>query len=208
MKATPNARVIYVADPKVEYMTPASLRLVVNDVLEGFPDLDPATIRKNPIGARYFYTRKDNALARSWAQPTPGAVVRSVYLNPPYGLGIKPWMRAAEEMAELGVRVLLLIPARCGSQWYARATDPLGEHACQVLCEIKGRVTYELPSGKPAPFPARWPSAFLYWGPDRDVVARKLRSVGVVRLCRALPDHLRSPRPPRVDPRQLRLVKS
>jgi hypothetical protein len=191
-----NTAVIYKADPSVEYFTPESLRIVSWDVLGGFPELDPCTIARNPMQASRFFTRRDDALARDWGKP------KSIFMNPPYGLGLPPWMALLALCVQQGARALALVPARPGARWYARWTQD-----AQLLCEIHGRVTFELASGKPAPFPARWGAAFLYWGPDRARVARKLASVGVVRLGRRLPAE-RVKLAPVIDIRQRKLFES
>jgi hypothetical protein len=192
-----NKRVIYAADPSCDYFTPAALRVVVNDVLGGVPGFDPATSSANPMQAGAFYTKEINALVTRWPSDA-----RTIFCNPPYGRKIRAWIKLLSAAAERGATVLALTPCRPGSIWYIQAT-----RAAQLVCELKGRVTYELPSGAPAPAGARWASCFLYWGPDRQRVARKLRDVGEVRLCRRLAGSEVAQRDVIADPRQLRLVK-
>src|SRR5690242_17516977 len=65
----------------------------------------------------------------------------SVYVNPPYGRDIAPWIRKA--MSEPLRECILLVPAYTETQWFA----PLYEH---TLCFITGRIYFELPDGSEA----------------------------------------------------------
>lgn len=206
-------RVIYEANDSDQWYTPADLRALARRALalpweHGFTtiDLDPATSSNNPMLARGFYT--DRGLIEGWRPPNKGDAW-SVWLNPPYGREIKLWSAKLIELAALEpqARILALLPARPGAGWYVRATDPgngnSDNRAAQLLCELHGRVTYELPDGTPAPYPARWGSVLLYWGPHRLRVAKLLKPRGVVRF--GPPCSTRTSGLP-ADTRQLRLV--
>jgi len=197
-----NARVIYAAHPSSDFFTPAPLRVLAHEIL-GSIDFDPATSARNPLGARVFYTRR--ALERDWTEHRP----RTIFMNPPYGLGIRAWMfKLIATVTVVRARALVLVPARPGARWYGAATDPTRPDAAQLLCELDGRVVFEDPHGNPVlgkdgkPQGARWGSALLYWGPDRAAVARVLRAHGVVRLGPQWPFKPS----PIVDRRQLRIV--
>jgi site-specific DNA-methyltransferase (adenine-specific) len=179
-----NKRVIYKENLSNEWYTPERLRLACWDVFGGYPDLDPATSERNPLRALQIITKGENALASTWP------LAATIWCNPPYGRTIKHWIRLLQQAADRDARVLAFVPCRPGAAWYRRATAE-----CQLLCELDGRVTYELPSGEPAPYPARWASALLYWGSDRAAVARKLRSLGAVRMCEKLPATREGKRP-------------
>jgi hypothetical protein len=211
---TKPAPVIYEPNASDQWYTPEALRSLARRVLlrpagarlAEQIDLDPATSSANPLRAQVFYTQ--DALARSW-RPNNAGDPWSVWLNPPYGREIKLWTQKLVELAALEpqARILSLLPARPGASWYARATNPstIGgtpANACQLLCELHGRVTFELADGTPAPYPARWGSVLLYWGPDRVRAARLLRRVGVVRFGSACLARNASTD----DPRQLRLI--
>jgi len=199
-----NARVIYAAHPSSDFFTPAPLRVLAHEIL-GSIDFDPATSARNPLGARAFYTR--GALERDWTEHRP----RTIFMNPPYGLGIRAWLfKLIATVTVLRARALVLVPARPGARWYGAATDPLRPDAAQLLCELRGRVVFEDPHGNPLrdkdgrKSGARWGSTLLYWGPDRAAVARALRAHGVVRLGPAYPFKPA----PIIDRRQLRIVGS
>jgi site-specific DNA-methyltransferase (adenine-specific) len=87
-----------------------------------------------------------------------------VYVNPPYGRAIVPWVRKAvtEPLDEL----LLLLPARTDTAWFQPvwALD---------ICFIRGRLRF---SGhtENAPFP----SVLAYRGPRRDEFALAFRDLG------------------------------
>lgn len=208
----PNTKVIYAADPSCEYYTGARERQIVSTVLPWI-DVDPCTSKRNPMGASVFYTRRDNGLKRAndWTIALRAAIRARgrahLYVNPPYGLGILPWLlELYSAVGELGaaLHALALVPCRPGSRWYAAATTH-----CQLLCELHGRPTFEDIRGRPIrdrhgrASPARWGCALLYWGPERRAAAVALRSAGVVRLCRPGPRALARPT---VDERQALLA--
>lgn len=190
----PNARVIYQADLSVEYFTPLRTRELVYRVLGGAPDLDPCTIARNPLGAARFFTKRMDAKRQVWWPA--GSPAPTVYMNPPYGLGINWWVGHFAELAIASrARMLALVPARVGSRWYERFTC-----ASQCFVELRGRLRFELRTGKPAPFNARWGALLVYFGPERASVARMLAPFGAVRMVNP---SQRAPRVEVIDPRQL-----
>lgn len=193
-KRKPNARVIYAADASVEYYTPAPTRELVYRVLGGRPGLDPCTSSRNPLGAARWFTKRDNAKRQVWWDRAAGAAP-TVYMNPPYGLGIDWWVDHFAALARESLAPMLaLVPGRIGARWYERFTG-----ACQCFVELRGRLRFELVTGKPAPFNARWGVVLVYFGPDRARAARILEPHGALRMVNPSP---RAPRAVIVDPRQ------
>lgn len=91
-----------------------------------------------PIG-RYF-DEDDNALKQDWAGiPYPLDWVGDGYLwlNPPYS-SIKDWATKAAYEASRGARIVMLVPAATGADWYVRHVKP---NAVTVF--LVGRITFE-----------------------------------------------------------------
>ncbi len=106
--------------------------------------LDAATtteLAKCPI----YYTKQDNSLVKSWG----GNIV---FLNPPYGRGLKHWVRKAYlEGEKPDTRVVMLIPARTDTIYFHEYVMK----AAKVIF-VKGRLKFEdgLGNTDPAPFPS------------------------------------------------------
>lgn len=203
MTRKPNPRVIHAVHPSSEWHTPARLRAVAHELLGPTIGLDPATDDRNRLHAARYFTRATNGLASEWtpANATPG----SVWMNPPYGREIRLWTSLFIMHAGYwSTPHLALLPARVGARWYREITT-----AAQCVCELDGRVRFDLPSGEPAPDVARWGNVLVYFGIDRARAARVLSRFGAVRLVRPSP---RTPRWLREQQRaerrgQLRLVE-
>lgn len=70
--------------------------------------LDPCATKEN-AKCKKFFTEDVNGLVQSWDNEI-------VFCNPPYGRGLKNWVKKASE-AEGGV-VVMLIPARTDTQYF------------------------------------------------------------------------------------------
>ena len=78
-----------------------------------------------------------------------------VYVNPPYGRQIAPWLqKAARSLWTAGDHCIMLVPARTDTRWWQDAAPQ-----ADAVCFWKGRLTFQ---GAPAPAP--FPSALLYFG--------------------------------------------
>lgn len=143
-----------------EYATPNDLFVVLNSIYNF--TLDAAASKHNAKCKKYL-TAEDDALSKDWAQESGGG---AVWLNPPYGRKISPFMEKALNESRKGVAVVCLVPARTDAAWwhdYAMAGD---------LVFIRGRLKFE-PIGKSAPFP----SALVIYDPmvdRRDYYALKV----------------------------------
>jgi len=114
-------------------------------------ELDPAATAENALAPAYFTVETDG-LAQDWAPAT-------VFLNPPYGRRISRWIAKAAHEAELGARVVALIPARTDTSYWHRYI-----HGRATLVRfLEGRVRFVRPGGRAAPAP--FPSAVVVWGP-------------------------------------------
>lgn len=92
--------------------------------------LDPCADEDNHCCEKY-YTEEDDGLAQSWAG-------HRVFLNPPYGRDIYPWLEKAHEEAISGnTLIVALIPARVGTGWY---DDLVRGRALEI--PVRGRLTF------------------------------------------------------------------
>lgn len=65
--------------------------------------------------AEKFLAEKVNSLVQPWHKLGPGQPL--CWLNPPF-TNITPWARKCATEVQLGARVLLLVPASVGANWY------------------------------------------------------------------------------------------
>lgn len=69
----------------------------------------------NNAKAPYYLSETDNALTYSWHALWKDHPL--CWLNPPF-TNITPWARKCAEECQLGARILLLVPASVGANWY------------------------------------------------------------------------------------------
>lgn len=91
-----------------EWETPQALFDELSWIFGGFT-LDPCATRSNAKCARFF-TSAENGLAQRWEG--------KVFMNPPYGRSIGPWVRKAFESSLEGTLVVCLLPARTDTRWW------------------------------------------------------------------------------------------
>lgn len=93
--------------PKVDYETPPEIFQPLNAEF-GFT-LDVAA---NPLNAKCqtFFTELDDALSREWSG--------ICWMNPPFGRGMKQWVKKAFDEWRKGVTVVCLVPARTNTIWW------------------------------------------------------------------------------------------
>lgn len=149
--------------------------------------LDPCTTILNSTGARVIYTDPQIVVGppppgvawapdgldelNSWVAP---AITHEglVFCNPPYGSGISAWIKRCAEVRRAGVEAIALVPARTDtSWWHALCAPPVAD----AVCFWRGRLTFV---GAPAPAP--FPSALVYWGPNRFRFADVFADVGLI----------------------------
>jgi phage N-6-adenine-methyltransferase len=123
-------------DPKkIDYPTPQEWFDYLN--LEFGFTLDPCCAH-GTAKCKKYYTEEDDGLNKSWAD-------ERVFMNPPYGRHLGPWMKKAYEESKRGALVVCFVPARVDTNWW---------HDYAIKGEIrlpKGRV--KNPGGGAWPFP-------------------------------------------------------
>ena len=137
-----------VSSERSDWRTPREVWAVLRQFNAGI--LDPCA-DSNPgnHAADFNYTIEDDGLVSNW--DIPDALV---YCNPPYGNGMLHWIeRAIREDGE-GCEIILLTPARPGSQWWRRCWT-----SARAYCFWDGRIKF-VGAEQGAPFP----SIFWYWG--------------------------------------------
>jgi phage N-6-adenine-methyltransferase len=104
--------------------------------------LDPCCVKETAKCDTYF-TPETDGLSQSWEG-------HEVFMNPPYGREIGPWMhKAAEESALSGLTVVCLVPARTDTAWWH---DTVFQYNADVRF-VKGRLKFG-DSQNSAPFPS------------------------------------------------------
>ena len=104
--------------------------------------LDPCSTHENHKCEKYF-TIEDDGLNQSWKG-------HAVFMNPPYGRGIKHWIKKAyEEGLKDNTKVVCLIPARTDTTYWH---DYIFPHANEILF-VRGRIKFG-DGTTPAPFPS------------------------------------------------------
>jgi phage N-6-adenine-methyltransferase len=120
-----------------EWETPAELFSALDR--EFHFTLDLAALPHNAKCAA-FYSPGEDALTRAWHGVC--------WLNPPYGVQLRQWMKKACDSAQAGAVVVCLLPARTDSQWWHDYILPHAE-----IRYIRGRVKFNGVSDS-APFPS------------------------------------------------------
>jgi len=104
--------------------------------------LDPCSTHENHKCEKYF-TIEDDGLNQSWE----GHIV---FMNPPYGRGIKNWIKKAyEESLKDNTKIVCLIPARTDTTYWH---DYIFPYATEILF-VRGRIKFG-DGTSPAPFPS------------------------------------------------------
>lgn len=148
LQAAKSNMAVHYSSESCEWYTPKEIidRVVW---LFGQIDLDPCSNGPVPnIPACYHYTAEDNGLAQDW--------FGKVYMNPPYGREIEPWVRklCAEHATGRVTEAVALVPARTDTDWFRQFRDA-------AICFIDGRLKFSQMENS-APFP----SAVIYLGPN------------------------------------------
>ncbi len=148
-----------------EWYTPDQILDPVR-ALFGVIDLDPCSHAdaQQQVRAAHYYTQADDGLTQPWHG--------NVYVNPPYGDAIKPWIPrliAAYTAGECR-SVVALVPGRTDTDWFA----PLFDYP---ICFVHGRLKF---SG--AEHSATFPSIVVYLGPDLAAFRRAFHTIGPIML--------------------------
>lgn len=89
-------------------------------------------------------------------EPWPG---QRIWINPPYGKKLEPFVRRAADEADRGKIVVALIPFRCRGAWWHEAV--LGR-ASEVRC-IRKRVSFVRLDGSRGEFTGSCDSCIVIW---------------------------------------------
>ena len=112
--------------------------------------IDLAASDENRV-ADLWFTEAENALEQPWRTSDRGVA----FCNPPFA-NIAPWVEKAWKESRRGARVLLLLPAGVGSNWWR---DWVDGKAFVLL--LNGRITF---MGETAPYPKD--CVLLVYGPE------------------------------------------
>ena len=121
-----------------EWSTPQYLFDELNE--EFHFTLDPCSTDENAKCEKH-YTKAQDGLKQDWTGET-------VFINPPYGRGIEPWIIKAYDHSIGGGIAVLLIPARTDTKWFHEYVY----HKAEIRF-VKGRIKYG-GSKWNAPFPS------------------------------------------------------
>lgn len=137
----------------------------------GAIDLDPASsVSANErLGASRFYTIQDNALVQDWSG--------RVWLNPPYGNEVEPFVDKLIDSAESGevTEALLLVAARTDTAWFRKLRK-------YPRCFLWGRVRFINGATGESGDPAGFPSMAVYIGPNFLTFADEFKTIGDIYL--------------------------
>ena len=112
-------------------------------------DLDAAAESGNAKTPRFLW---DALVIDEW----PGS---RIWLNPPYGRKLEPFVRRAADEADKGKLVVALIPFRCRAAWFHDAV--LGR-ASEVRC-VRKRIKFLKPNGSRGAFTGSCDSCVVIW---------------------------------------------
>jgi phage N-6-adenine-methyltransferase len=101
--------------------------------------LDVAALPHNAKCADY-YTPGLDALTQPWQG--------SCWMNPPYGPGLRKWLKKAHQSAQYGATIVCLLPARTDTLWWHEYILPHAE-----IRFLRGRLSFN-GSDCSAPFPS------------------------------------------------------
>lgn len=116
---------------KQNYATPPDFMLAVEKRF-GSINFDLAAEAENAKHANYF-TALDNSLVQEWHK-IPGIL----WLNPPFSR-IEPWAKKCADEAKLGARILFLVPAAVGANWFRDHV-----HRQALVLALNGRISFDL----------------------------------------------------------------
>lgn len=131
------------------YGTPPELK----DALEhrfGPLSFDLAASAENTLVPGAYFDERRNSLVQDWHR-----IGGTLFLNPPFAQ-IMPWAKKCRTEAELGARILLLVPAAVGSVWFATHV-----HRHAFVLALVGRITFV---GETQPYPKDCVVAAYGWG--------------------------------------------
>lgn len=146
-----------------EWYSPRHIVEAARAVMGGI-ELDPASCAEanQTVRAARFYSFEDDGLLLPW--------FGRVYLNPPYGNELPPWVERLVQSYEAGhiEQAVALLPARTDTAWF----QPLFAY---LLCFVRGRLRFSN-----APNSAPFPSAVVYLGRNGGRFAEHFGAIGPI----------------------------
>jgi phage N-6-adenine-methyltransferase len=135
---------------KQDYGTPADFMAAVTERF-GPIHFDLAAHTRN-TKAKRFFTVHENALSKNWGNVVLGQAPANLWLNPPFA-NISPWAKKCRETSTIRARILFLVPAAVGSNWFAKYV-----HRHALVLVLNGRLTFDgtpinPKTGKVDPYP-------------------------------------------------------
>lgn len=134
------------------YITPPRVLEPVRAYFGGEIDLDPATEPNNPTGASAYFTGEcpsEDGLLADWSEDGRASIVTArVFVNPPYGPELKPWLTKIREEGAKGCEIIALLPVSRTEQYYMMRT--LFNLEADMACFVRKRVNFMRPSGETA----------------------------------------------------------
>jgi site-specific DNA-methyltransferase (adenine-specific) len=116
-------------------------------------DLDAAADAETAITPRYL---QDSLTMSDW----PG---RRIWLNPPYGRLLEPFVRRAANEADKGKTVVALIPFRCSAAWWHESVI---DRAKEVRC-VRKRIKFLRPDNSRPKLTGSCDSCIIVWTGER-----------------------------------------
>jgi len=119
------------------WLTPEIVLGSVRNYFRGDIPLDPATEASNPTKAKKFFTLNDNGLQQPWDD--------GVFVNPPYGKGIKDWCAKIHEEAKRKPKrpILALLPCGSGRPGTRYWQDHIfTRQHLDIICYVRGRLKF------------------------------------------------------------------
>ena len=115
-----------------EWYTPPEIIEAVLALFGGTIDLDPCSNSKTDpnVPAREHFTQEDDGLSHAWHG--------RVYMNPPYGRGIAPWISKVREEYEAGrvQEAVVLVKSATDTAWFRILSEKYPR------CEVAGRLHF------------------------------------------------------------------
>lgn len=153
-----------------EWYTPQSLLDTIYRIME--IDLDPASPAEPTVTARKHYTKKENGLLQPWHG--------NIFLNPPYGRDILPWIKKTVSEYETGEpkNIILLVPAKTDTYWFNHLVS-----RCACFCTIQRRLHFisgENPNSKQT---GTFASVLVLLSKDKEIINRFTRHCSELGYC-------------------------
>lgn len=140
VKETVEKHAVHYSSESPEWYTPTDIIERASRVMLGI-GLDPCADPERRVPAQLHFTASDDGLAQEWP-----AV--SVWMNPPYGREITPWVQTWLSHTQAENEGMALLPARTDTDWF----QPLFA-ANVAFCFIDGRLKFSGHKNS-APFPS------------------------------------------------------